>query len=121
MKQTLLQPAGNIVAIDFARGTVPIGCDPAFYKRMLQALTGTLDRLAEQVPKGRELVEVETVICEDGRSLMTRGYLDGMGNRYADIAVGIRGLEYDRGNGLTHPDVVDNAMRWLARSKAALN
>jgi hypothetical protein len=88
---------------------------------MLEALTGTLNRLWAQVPEGRELVAIETVVCEDGRSLSTSGYLDGNENRYAEIVVGIVGLEYDRGNGLTHPDVIDNALRWLATSRKALN
>jgi hypothetical protein len=118
---TELQRTATVVAVDFARGTVPVGCDPAFYKRMLQALTGTLNSLAECVPEGRELVDVETVVCEDGKTLMTYGFLDGNERRYAELAVNIRGLEYDRGNGLTHPDVVDNAMRWLATSRKALN
>jgi hypothetical protein len=120
MKQAL-QPSATVVAVDFARGTVPIGCDPVFYKRMLGALANVLERLAKQVPEGRELRDVETVVCEDGKSLSTAGFLDGMENRYADLAAGITGIEYDSSNALTHPEVVDRALRWLATKRTALN
>jgi hypothetical protein len=116
------RPKTNIVAVDFARGTAPVGCDPAFYQRMLGALTNTLARLQSQVPEGREIAEVETVVCEDGKSLLTWGFLDGNEWRYAELAANIHGLAYDRLNALTHPSVVDQALRWLASNRqAALN
>jgi hypothetical protein len=115
------RPSSNIVAVDFARGTIPVGCDAAFYQRMLQALTTVLSSLEEQVPDGRDLAEIETVVCEDGRSLLTYGYLSGNEGRYAELAANIHGLEYDRANPLAHPDIIDRALRWLATKRTALN
>jgi hypothetical protein len=117
---TQLQRSATIVAVDFARGTVPIGCDPAFYRKLLDALTRTLTRLAEQVPDGRELEDVGTVIAEDSKSLVTYGYFENS-NGYPDIVAGINGVTYDRGNPLTYPATVDNALRWLATQRLALN
>jgi hypothetical protein len=111
----------NIVKVDFARGeALPVGCDRRFYERLLDALTHTLARLSEQVPEGRELEEVGTVICEDNTTLLTYGYYDGS-YYMADCAAGIDGIQYDRGNPLTHPQTIDSALRWLASKQAKLN
>ena len=71
-------------------------------------------RLLEQVPEGRSLEYLVCQVCEDGRSLIVYGHLDGNEDSYCDIAAGVRNLVYERGNPMVHPRAIVEGLQWLA-------
>ena len=84
----------------------------------LDVLRDTQARLSEQVPSGRSLEYLVCQVCEDGRSLIVFGHFDGNEDSYCDIAVGVSGLEYERGNPLVHPRAIIQGLQWLAEHES---